>query len=367
MKKIFLLLTTISILLTSFSSAWAVPEINLYFPPIWKEKPKAANKIAHELSLGIGIKIIPQIADCYPEILTALSQKKPVLAYVGSMVQTIVWLRKLGTPLVQAHNSKENYGGLMIVPKGVSATGILQDYPAEIAYTVGATSGEVCAKAATNGKASIAVTDHAAALDAIRNGKAKAAFVKNTWWNENINNYSEFEAYTIPGISEYKNADNVLFVSNFVTPEIKSLILRKAIKNPQIFNADNVTTFVSSEISYTLKLMKKAGIDPLTYSWQPVHSGPCTGESTATPLIPPESKSQPQLPSGSGSQKEQSLSAGKMLLENTCGDCHLVLKLKQYRRKSRKQWEKTIGNMPVKLTEQEHEDLIIYLLSLKKK
>lgn len=359
MKKKFFLLATISFLFGTLSSAWAVTEINMYFPPKWKDQPEAAHKITNGLSREVGIKIIPQIADCYAEILTALTQKKPVLAYVGSMVQTIVWSRKLGAPLLQALDHKQYYGGILIFPKGMSPSAILNDYPAEISYTVGATSGEVCAKAATGGKALIVVSDQRAAVDSIKSGKAKAAFVKNTWWEDNRNKYPEFDSYSVPGVSDLDNADNVLLVSTFVSPEIKSSIMSAAIKVPHIFNADLVVPFDSFLLWFTMKLMNQAGMDPLTYTWPHVASGQCLTKPAVRPQILPESPT----------QQKTSLLAGEMLLEKNCRDCHLLEKVKQYRRKTREQWERTMvrkRDMGVKLTEAEHADLINYLLSLKR-
>ena len=359
MKRFFLLLATISILFGTGSSVWAVSEINLYFPPKWKDQPEVAYKITAELSREVGINIIPQIADCYPEILTALTQKKPVLSYVGSMVQTIVWTRKLGTPLLQALDLKEYYGGVLIYPKSISPSAILKDYPAEIAYTVGATSGEICAKVATSGKASIAVTDQRTAVDTIKSGKAKAAFVKNTWWAENSNNYPEFTSYIVPGVSDFDNADNVLLVSNFVAPEIKTLILDATTKVPQIFNANLVIPFDSYSLIFTQKLMGKAGMDPLTYTWPQVGSGQCTDKSTISPLMPTDS----------ASQNIQASLDGEMLLEKKCGYCHLFEKVKKYNRKTREQWGKTLTrkfDMGVELTAAERAALIDFLLSLKR-
>ena len=351
MKKIFLILATITILFATLSSAWAVTEIYLYFPPQWQDKIEEAEKIADGLSQEVGVKIMPRIATCYPEILTALTQKKPVLAYVGSMVQTIVWSRKLGAPLLQALDQKQYYGGILIFPKGMSPLAILNGYPDEIAYTVGATSGEVCAKAATGGKASIAVSDHRAAAETIKSGKAKAAFVKNTWWEENSNNYPGLDSYSVPGVSELDNADNVLLVSNFVSPEIKSSIMAATIKLPHIFNADLVVPFDSFSLWFTLKLMHKAGIDPLTYTWSSGDSEQCLDNQTISPAISAD------------------LLAGEVVLEKNCGQCHLVEKVIKYRRKTREQWERTLRNklkMGVELTEAEHTDLINYLLSLKR-
>ena len=323
-------------------------------------------KIADELGQEIGIKMIPHIADCYPQILTALTQKKPVLAYMGSMVSAIIWSRALGKPLFQAMDQKHFYGGILLFPKGLSPEAILQDHPAEIAYTVGATSGEVCAKVATGGRASIKVSDHRAAADAVQSGEAKAAFVKNFWWEANKNSYPELDSYSIPGLSDFKNADNVLLASNYVTPELKSLLLSSAIGAPQIFDADLVVPFDSSSFAFTLGLMKKAGIDPLTYTWPISDAGPCV-------LVEEKREQASQTPLVSAGQTPEETTAavdGEMVLQKHCGECHLVEKVKKYRRKTPKEWERVLTwkmKMGVELTEAERTALLKYLISLKKK
>jgi ABC-type phosphate/phosphonate transport system substrate-binding protein len=355
MKKIAYLLVTITALLATLGSAWAV-EVNIYFPPAWKNQSEKAARIAEGLSQEVGIKITPHIAECYPEILNALLQKQPVLAYVGSMVQSIVYARQLGTPLIQALNHKQLYSGIMLFPKGMSPTAILNDYPAEIAFTVGATSGEVCAKLATGGKASIAVSDHHAAAEAIRTGKAKAGFVKNIWWEENKNNYPKLDSYSLPGISEVKNADNVLLSSRFVSPDVKAALMSAAFKLPELFDADLVVPFDSSALNFTIELMNKAGIDPLTYRWPADDSDDCLAAVAAT-----------QVPAVSSSQHEAILLDGKTIMESNCGKCHLLDKVRKYRRKSRKQWELTVARkigMGLKLTAEQQAALINYLVSL---
>lgn len=351
----FLLSITIGIfLLSPVNSVWAISEINIYFPPNWKEMP-AADQIADGLSQTVGIKFTPHIADCYPEIFTALSQKKPVLAYVGSMVSAIIWSREIGTPLFQAIDHKQFYGGVLLFPKGSDPETILSDYPAEVAYTAGATSGEVCALVATNGKASLAVAEHRVGADSIMNGTAKAAFVKNFWWAENKDKYPALESYNVPGVSDLKNADNVLIASSFVPPEIKTLIMSGADNIAQTFNADLIAPFDSSSFNFTLDLMKKAGINPLTYTWPTPDSGPCVMSIAAGPT--PKPNSQPKTKSVDGER----------ILENRCGECHLVEKVRKYRRKTKEQWEMTIAHkidMGVDLTKEEQAALLDYLVSL---
>ena len=67
----------------------------------------------------------------------------------------------------------------------INSAEILAKFPEKIAFAKGASSGESSAKAATSGKASIPVANHGAASNAVKAGKAKAAVVKNWWWESN--------------------------------------------------------------------------------------------------------------------------------------------------------------------------------------
>jgi len=267
MKKLvtFLLLTLVY--LAPPLAASAQTEIHMWMPPNWKTKSEEAQKIADVLSERSGLKIIPRIANNYTEIMKALSEKNPELAYVGSMVQAVIFARRLGVPLFQAWDGHQSYGGVMIFTKGASPQSILKETPESVAYPAGATSGEVCAKAATGGKANMVVNDFPAAAAAVIAGKAKAAFVKDIWWDANKGNYPNLDSYQVPEISENKNPDNVMVASKFVSPELKSILLDGALDSPKIFGAEIIVPFDSSSLDFTIGLMKKAGLDPLTYSW----------------------------------------------------------------------------------------------------
>jgi len=267
-KMIALLLLTLVCLGLPPAARSAEPDIHLWLPPTWKAHPEDADKLAAALSAKCGLQIIARIATSYPEIMRALTEKEPELAYVGSMVQAVLFARRLAVPLFQAMDGKQNYGCEMIFTKGESPQSILKDSPESVAYTPGATASEVCAKAATGGKAKMGgMNDLQAAADAVTLGTAKAAFVKDSWWDENKGNYPKLDSYRLPEISAAKNPDNVMLASKYVSPEIKSMLMAAAISSPQLFKAELIVPFDSSSLDFTLGLMKKAGIDPLTYTW----------------------------------------------------------------------------------------------------
>lgn len=263
-KSVVVLLTLIWIALSG--AALAADSLTCWFSP--GAKAEQAKAITDALSAGSGITITPQVAKSYPEILAAFSTDKPQLVYVGSFVQAIIAARKLGTPLVQNANGKEMYSGILIYPAGQDPEAILKSSPAEIAFALGASSGESTAKAATAGKAALGVANHGAAVKAVLDGKAKAAVVKDWWWLGNEKNYSGLKSYRIPGLSEQKNPDNVLTASKAVSQDAMDKITMAALGASAAFGDKSVVLpFDPSQVSFSLGLMKKGNIDPLTYSW----------------------------------------------------------------------------------------------------
>ena len=268
MKKFVVVLLSLSFLFCLVQPIFAADSLTCWFPPGWKKKAAQAQTIAKALSKESGIKVRPRIAKSYPEILTAFSSNKPNLVYVGSFVQAIINARDLGTPLVQNVNGKEFYSGVLVYPKGGDPAAILAKDGAQIAYAVGASSGESSAKAATAGKASVGTANHGASCAAVKAGRAKAAVVKNWWWSGNSSKYPELAMYEMPGVSVQKNPDNVLTASKAVSSDVKKKIQAAAIESSSAFGKGaKMMPFSASKLGFTLDLMKKGNINPKTYSW----------------------------------------------------------------------------------------------------
>ncbi len=268
MKTSFLFRLWLALLLSLTSLAVSAEAINLWFPPDWKAKANDAQTIAETLAKGSGLPIQPRIAKNYGEILDAFTRNQPAAVYVGSFVQAILRARQLGTPLVQVVNGKELYAGVMVFPKGGDPVAILKTSPADIAFAVGASSGESAAKAATDGKATIAVPTHQAACGAVKAGKAKAAFVKNWWWDANQDKFPELAVYVVPGMSDAKNPDNILTVSKAVSPADAAKLKDAAMAAKAAFGATDMKPFDGSALDFSIGLMAKGKLDPLTYQWK---------------------------------------------------------------------------------------------------
>jgi len=250
------------------SSVVSAETLDLWFSPGWKSKSQAAKSISVALENDSGVTIKPRIAKGYPQILDAFASGKPSLVYVGSFVQAIIHARGTGTGLVQAVNGKELYSGVLIYKKGADPQSILNNHPSEVAFAVGASSGESSAKAATGGKASFKVRNHKATAGAVKAGKIKAGVVKNWWWKANSAKYPELAMYEIPNISVAKNPDNVLSASSSVPSSTRTKIRKAAINNKSVFKASKMVEFDKANLDFTLGLMKKGKIDPMTYSWK---------------------------------------------------------------------------------------------------
>lgn len=265
MKRLLVIITLITSGL--FSTTILAEDMELWFSPGWKTKVGQAKKITKALSDESGVTITPRIAKSYPEILDEFNSGKPALVYVGSFVQAIIRARNLGEGLVQSVTGKEMYSGVLVYPEGEDPADILSKHPEEIAYAVGASSGESSARAATGGKASIKTKNHVATVGAVKSGYAKAGVVKNWWWEANSNRYKGIAVYKIPGISETKNPDNVLAASKGVSDADKKKVKAAAIKLKGVFGAKSMRDFDPSTLDFSLSLMAKGKIDPATYSW----------------------------------------------------------------------------------------------------
>lgn len=268
MKRLLISLACLSLLAVSAENLWAADSISCWFPPSYNKTADKAERITGALSEKSGLKITPRIAKSYPELLTSFATGDNNLVYVGSFVQAIIKARGLGIPLVQSVNGRELYSGIMIYPKGKSPEDILKKTPVQIAYAVGASSGESTAKAATDGKASIGTESHAASLDAVILGPASAAVVKNWWWEDNKEKYPGLEAYNIPSCSKVGNPDNVLTASYALSKDQRDKISLAAMQSKDAFGADEMRIFHDETLMFSLWLMKKGGIDPITYSWE---------------------------------------------------------------------------------------------------
>ena len=268
MKNILTFIVCLSLVTISPGQSFSSDTISCWFPPSWSKKVEKAEGITKALSEKSGIKVLPQIAKSYPEMLTSFATGENNLVYVGSFVQAILKARGLGIPLVQSIDGKELYSGVMIYPKGKDPVTVLENFPTEIAYAMGASSGESTAKAATDGKASIGTNNHTASVNAVKSGTAKAAIVKNWWWEANKDKYPNMDMYNVPSCSKLGNPDNVLTASHALSKEQRQKITIAALESKDAFGADSMQVFNDNTLMFSLWLMKKGGIDPITYSWQ---------------------------------------------------------------------------------------------------
>jgi ABC-type phosphate/phosphonate transport system substrate-binding protein len=236
-----------------------------WFPP--GSDASKSKAITDAISKGAGVTVNARVAANYPELLRALGEDKPQLAYVGSFASVIIKVKNLGTSLVQKVDGRELYSGIMVHPKGKDPLEILKNSPTQIAFAVGATSGESSAKAATAGKAAITVKDHMAAANAVKAGKAKAAFVKNFWWADNKDKFPELVMFAVPGVSEPKNPDNILWASKAVPIAEMSKLAAAAKAAKETFGAQDMKSFDARSLSFTQALMKQGSIDPKAYTW----------------------------------------------------------------------------------------------------
>jgi ABC-type phosphate/phosphonate transport system substrate-binding protein len=249
------------------SAATATVPIDLWFPPSWEDRQRQAATIAETLSEKSGVPIRARVADSHPEILDAFQSEAPAMVFAGSFIQTIIHQRRLGKVLLQSVNGREFYSGVMIYPAGENPEAILRDSPEAVAFAAAASSGESSAKAATSGKANVPVDSHAAAAAAVQSGKAKAAFVKNWWWEDHRGSFRGLSMTAIPGVSEMKNPDNLLAASNRVPPGAVSAVVQAALAEDRLFGGQKLVISKLSDLMFSIRLMDRAGIKPAAYAW----------------------------------------------------------------------------------------------------
>ncbi|MBF0460781.1 MAG: PhnD/SsuA/transferrin family substrate-binding protein [Magnetococcales bacterium] len=242
-------------------------ELPMYFASTWKAKKVLTEDMAAAMAKGSGLDIRPHIVNSNAELIAAFAKKEPAIVYVGSMVTAVLYHRGLIDPLAQGVNDKEMYTSVLIVPLAAEndATAMVKEAGTAIAYAKGFSSGELGAKAASDGQANIATETHEAALGALRSGKAKAAFVKNWWWEDNKKKYPKFKMLNYPGVSELQNPDNVLSASKAVTAEDAAKIKKAVTDNYFVFQVRSFRPFEASLLKGTLELMAKAKLDPSKY------------------------------------------------------------------------------------------------------
>jgi ABC-type phosphate/phosphonate transport system substrate-binding protein len=265
MKKFICLITAFFLMLGLVATAAA--DMTIWFSPGWKSKAQKAQGIAKALTDKSGITIKPRIAKSYPQVLKSFDSPDQSLVYVGSFVQAIISAKGIGTALVQNINGKDLYCGVLVYKKGGDPAAILKDFPEQIAYAKGASSGESSAKAATGGKANIGTPNHGATCGAVKAGKAKAGVVKNWWWEANKGKFPGLDMYMMPGISIVKNPDNVLTASKSVPADVQKKIAAAAIAVKDTFGAPEMVPFDQSRLEFPLSLMKKGKIDPQKYAF----------------------------------------------------------------------------------------------------
>jgi len=268
MRRLLMVLLFGLCLLADARPAVAVDGLLCWFPPAWKDRPEQATAIAGMLGKGSGLAVEARIASTYAEILDAFVGKGQHLVYAGSFVQAVIVARDLGTPLAQVVDGKEMYSCVLILPRGVDPQAVLEKYPTRIAFTAGASSGESCAKAATGGRAELGVASHGAALASLLAGEAKGAMVKNTWWESIQALHPGLVAHTLPELSIALNPDNILSVSSAVPEAWRQRIIQAAREGVAVFApGSSLRSFDAGQLNFSLGLMRKGKIDPLTYRW----------------------------------------------------------------------------------------------------
>lgn len=91
--------------------------------------------------------------------------------------------------------------------------------------------------------------------------------MKNWWWEANKSRYPGMQRLAYPGVSDHRHPDYVVSANKVVSAETSATIGRALQKHPERFGVRAFVPFDASVLQPTLDLMKKGGVDPMTYAW----------------------------------------------------------------------------------------------------
>jgi ABC-type phosphate/phosphonate transport system substrate-binding protein len=216
-----------------------------------------------------------------PESYTAAAQMfadgKVDGMFSGSGVAGILLLKKVAFPVVRpvGKNGTSTYWAVVVAPKGAPRFegGTAYFKGKRVALCALASSGEFYLRSIP-GAAQAAqvriVESHGAALDAVKNGQADIAIVKNLVWNDVRARYGELEQV---GNDFGQNPNDALMVSSrsdrqYVKKLIDALVDLKSDSSPEAVAAREglgIMGYIMTnpgDFSHTLELLAKAGVGP---------------------------------------------------------------------------------------------------------
>lgn len=226
---------------------------------------------------GKGIEFSFIAAATYPDAAKMFASGQVDAMFSGSGIAGIFIIKDLASPLVRPVNKEgySTYHAVVLAKKGSPKfTGNAEYFKGKkVVFTALASSGEIffysIPKIKSAGATVLKASSHGSAIEALSNGGAEVAIVKNHVWEKNKRNYPHLISV---GEDDEENPDGTLIVSRKADPAVVSkvssaLLELKEDKSPQAQAALSelgATEFIKTtqaDFKHTLQLLKAAGVD----------------------------------------------------------------------------------------------------------
>ncbi len=226
---------------------------------------------------GKGIEFSFVAAPNYPEAAKMFAGGKVDAMFSGSGVAGTFIIKDLASPLVRPV-SKEGYStyhAVVLAKKGSPKfTGNAAYFKGKkVVFTALASSGEIffhsIPQINTAGATVLKAASHGSAIEALSNGGAEVAIVKNHVWEKVKHKYPHL---VMVGQDDEENPDGTLIISRKADPEVVSKVSAAllSVKDDKSAQAQaalselDATEFIKTtpaDFKHTLQLLKAAGVD----------------------------------------------------------------------------------------------------------
>jgi ABC-type phosphate/phosphonate transport system substrate-binding protein len=236
---------------------------------------RAANPLLGDIKL--------RIAKNYPEAVQLFQQGDVEGMFSGSFVAAVFIAKGVAKPVVRplGANGVSTYRAAIVAKEGTKPFGGIADFRGKrVAYSPLASAGEVFVRSLLGAGEKpesvytpVAVDSHHAALEAVLNGAADYAVVKNT-----IFATGDYKGLVLVGSDDAENPDNTLIMPADAHGKYGALIARALLslevdsgeKAEAVKRAFGCKAFIGTammDFAPTLKLLEKAHIDPKKFDF----------------------------------------------------------------------------------------------------
>lgn len=287
MKKM-ISLVSLALVLAAASAAFCADTLNFIIMSSEdpkKEGPKYA-ALAEYLRAGsaeIG-DVQVRVAKDYPEAAKLFQNSEVDGMFSGSFVAGIFIKKEVAKPIARPvlASGATTYKAVIIAREGAKPFVGIEDFRGKkVAYTLLASSGEAFVRGLLPAGVRpesvytpVPAASHQIAINAVKNGAADYAVVKNMVWKP-----AEYAGLAVVGEDKGENPNNTLIMSNAAAAKhgeaVKRLLLKleadtgaQAAEVKRIFGIKGFIPTAVADFSHTFEIFEKAGIDPKTFDFK---------------------------------------------------------------------------------------------------